>query len=132
MSETPAEHPHLAVARAFTERLNAKDAEGVAALYADDLVVFRNLDGRELVKKQVMKVVGFLTSSVKELRYTDVKAQPTPTGFVQQHTLRGIAPNGQEVAAHACLVATVRDGLIARVDEYIDSAALAPLMGGKS
>jgi len=33
------------------------------------------------------------------------------------------------VRVDACLVGTVEDGQIVRIDEYVDSAAMAPLMG---
>ncbi len=118
----------VAVASSLTSRLLAGDVDGVAALYRDDAVIWRNIDGRELVKKQMLKVVAFLASEVTDLSYTDVRVQPTASGFVQQHTLRGVAPNGQPVTAHACLVATLEEGLIVRLEEYLDSAALAPLM----
>jgi ketosteroid isomerase-like protein len=130
MADVTNEHPHLAVARALSERLVAGDAAGVAALYADDVVVWRNVDNRELSKKQVLKVIGFLTTAVKGLRYENIRVVPTPDGFVQQHTLCCVAPNGTEVATHACLVAILRNGAIARLDEYFDAAQLAPLMGG--
>lgn len=126
MSET---HPHVAVAARLTDRLLARDADGVADVYADDFVVWRNFDGKELDKAQAVKVVRFLVSKVQELRYENVRVLPTPEGFVQQHTLVGIAPSGAPVRAEACLVAKVKDGRIGRLDEYIDSAQLAPLMG---
>ena len=65
-----------------------------------------------------------------ELRYEDIRVQPTPTGFVQQHVLCCRSATGVEVRAHACLVATVEDGRIRRLDEYLDAAAIAPLTGG--
>jgi ketosteroid isomerase-like protein len=121
-------HPNVEVARALTARLLQGDVQGVADLYHDDAIIWRNLDDRELVKKQMIKVVTFLSTSVKDIRYANVRVQATDTGFVQQHVLEGIAPSGEAVRAFACLVATVRDGRIARLDEYIDSAQLAPLM----
>lgn len=123
-------HPHVAVAKRLVDRLIAGDVAGVGEVYAEDVVVFRNFDGRELPRAKVLKVVGFLAANVRELRYDDLRITPTPKGFVQQHVLRGLAPNGAELAAHACLVAEVVDGRIRRIDEYIDSAQMAPLMGG--
>ncbi|MCA9531254.1 MAG: nuclear transport factor 2 family protein [Myxococcales bacterium] len=117
----------IAIATALTRCLTEGDVEGVGALYADDAVVWRNLDGRELSKAQVMKVVRFLVERVRDLRYDDVRVLPTPSGFVQQHTLVGITERGQPLRAPACLVVTVERGLITRIDEYLDSAALAPL-----
>jgi hypothetical protein len=43
------------------------------------------------------------------------RRQPTPAGYVQQHVLRGV-------------VLTLQSGLIARIDEYLDSAAVAALL----
>lgn len=126
------ENQHLEVARTLTDRLNAKDAEGVLRHYADDVAIWRNFDRRTLNKKQVTKVIGVLVSAIEGLRYEDVRVTPTATGFVQQHVLCGTAPSGEALSVPACLVAEIRDGLIVRVDEYLDSAAMAPLMGGKA
>jgi ketosteroid isomerase-like protein len=119
----------LMVAKRFIECLRNGDVEGIGALYHDDVIVWRNLDNRELVKAQVMKVVGFLAKNVHALAYDDVRVRPTSDGFVQTHVLRGTAPNGEQVNAYACLVVSLTGNQISRVDEYLDSAQLAPLMG---
>ncbi|MCH2173780.1 nuclear transport factor 2 family protein [Myxococcota bacterium] len=120
---------HLAVARRLTECLMAGDVAGVEALYHEDVVTWRNLDGRELVKRQMLKIVSFLADAVADLKYSELRVQPTPTGYVQQHVLHGVARSGETVAAATCMVVEVREGRIVRVDEYMDSAAMAPLMG---
>jgi ketosteroid isomerase-like protein len=56
-----------------------------------------------------------------------VTRQPTPSGFVEQHVLRGTAPRGGQLSVLACLVVTVVGDRIVRIDEYLDSAALEPL-----
>lgn len=126
------EHPHVTVARALTRALESGDAAAVADLYADDISVFRNFDARTLPKAKVLKVIDFLTRSVVGLRYEDVRITPTERGFVQQHVFRGTSASGEPVAAHVCLLAEVRDGRITRIDEYLDSAQMAPLMGAKA
>ena len=40
-----------------------------------------------------------------------------------------IDPKGDEARIPSCVVARVEDGQITRIDEYADSAAMAPLMG---
>jgi ketosteroid isomerase-like protein len=47
---------------------------------------------------------------------------------VQQHVLRATAPDGRPVVCAACLVVEIEDGRIRRIDEYMDGAALAPLL----
>jgi len=120
---------HEALAHRFVERLSAGDVEGVAELYHDDMRGWRNVDGRELVKKQMLKVVAFLSGQVRELRYEELRIKPLPSGWVQQHVLRAVSPSGTAVEVAACLVVTVEDGTIRRIDEYMDSVALAPLLG---
>ena len=55
------------------------------------------------------------------LRYEAVRLAPVPGGFVQQHVVRGRA-----LVLPAVVVCQVRDGRITRLDEYFDSAQLAP------
>ena len=122
------DNDHVKLANELRGRIETGDVQGVDALYDDRAIVWRNVDNRELVKKQMLKVIEFLATQVTELRYEDVRVQATDTGYVQQHTLRCIAANGQAVEARACLVVTVEGGKVLRLDEYLDSAAMAPLM----
>ena len=118
-----------AVAARFTECLLEGDVEGVDALYHDDVVVWRNIDDRELSKRQVMKVVRFLADNLEGLAYNNIRVRPIQDGYVQQHILSGTAANGQEVNAHACLIVTLEDGRIRRLDEYLDGTQIQALMG---
>ena len=126
----PTAHPHVALAKRLEQALVAGDIATVESLYADDIVVFRNFDMRELPRAKVLKVVAFLASSVEGFRYENVRVTPTEDGFVQQHVFRGRSKSGAEITAPICLIAKVRDGRIVRIDEYLDSAQMAPLMGG--
>jgi ketosteroid isomerase-like protein len=121
-------HPHERVARQLIEGVTRGDVESVDRLYADDIRVWRNVDQRELVKKQALKVVGIL-SGLKDIEYRDLRIVPTEQGYVQQHVLSCTGPKGEEVRMPACIVVRVEDDQIARIDEYADSAAMAPLMG---
>jgi ketosteroid isomerase-like protein len=121
-------HPHERVARQLIEGVTRGDVESVDRLYADDICVWRNVDQRELVKKQALKVVGIL-SELKDIEYRDLRIEPTEHGYVQQHVLSCTSSKGEEVLMPSCIVARVENGRIARIDEYADSAAMAPLMG---
>ena len=121
-------HPNLEVARRLIECVTGGDVEGVDRLYADDIRVWRNVDQRELVKKQALKVVGLL-SQLDDLEYRDVRLEATEHGYVQQHVLSCTGPKGDEVRVPSCIVVRVEADRIVRIDEYFDSAAMAPLMG---
>jgi ketosteroid isomerase-like protein len=53
----------------------------------------------------------------------DIKREPTPTGFVQQHTLLVTLPDGRRIRDLCCCLCKVEDGRISRMDAYHDSAA---------
>jgi ketosteroid isomerase-like protein len=118
----------LQVAHDLIAAITAGDVHAVDALYHDDALVFQNTTGETLNKKRMLGIIRFL-AQVSELRYEDVRVQPTPTGFVQQHVLCCRSQSGEEVRAHACLVGTVDEGRIRRLDEYLDAASISALTG---
>jgi ketosteroid isomerase-like protein len=119
----------LETAKRLTAAITMGDVEAVGALYHEDLVGWRNVDGRELNRRQMLKIVAFLAQEVKDVRYEEVRVAATPTGYVQQHVLRATAPDGRPVECAACLVVEMEGDRIRRLDEYMDAAALAPLWG---
>ncbi len=103
------------------------DIDAVRAIYAEDAVIWHNNDGVEQSPDQNLRVLRWVVRNVKDLRYEEIRRHETPTGFVQQHVLRGTSPNGVVLEVPACIVCTVVDGRITRLDEYLDSAQIAPL-----
>ena len=116
------------VATRMIECVTSGDLDGIDRLYHDDIRVWRNVDGRELVKRQAVKVVQIL-STLEDLVYDDVRIEASEHGFVQQHVLCCTGPKGDDVRVPSCIIARVEGEQIVRIDEYADSAAMAPLMG---
>jgi uncharacterized protein len=54
----------------------------------------------------------------------------TPAGRAR-HVLRGLLPDGTEVALHAAMYLRVRDGRITRIEEYLDSAQRAAIRAAR-
>ena len=103
------------------------DIETVRGIYAPDAVIWHNNDGIEEDPDRNLRVLSWVARNIKDLRYEEIRRHETPTGFVQQHVLRGIAPNGTALEIPACIVCEVKDGRITRLDEYLDSAHTASL-----
>jgi len=116
------------MAAALFDAIEAGDIEAVRSLYAPDVVVWHNTDGKEQGADENLRTLAWCVRHIRGMRYEDVRCFETPSGFVEQHTLRGTTGSGAELAVPACLVVSVRDGLIARIDEYLDSAQLAGLV----
>lgn len=57
-----------------------------------------------------------------DVRFVDVRRQETHSGFVQQHLMMALRHDGRRVVWPVCLVVRLKNGLIDRLDEYIDRA----------
>jgi len=68
-----------------------------------------------------------VTRIVRDWEYDVWYREATETGFVQQHILRGLLPNGEKLALPVCIIFQINDGQITRLDEYFDSANAAQL-----
>ncbi len=99
--------------------------DDVRALYAPDAVIWHNHDGVEQTVAENLTTLGWIATHLGDVEYTQVRRQFTADGFVQQHVLMATNRRGERVAVPACIVATVREGRITRIDEYLDSAHVA-------
>lgn len=104
------------------------DLDAVRGIYAPDAQIWHNHDGVTQDVTANLRVLAWVVQNVKGIRYEEVRRQATPTGFVQQHVLRGTGPSGKPVEIPACIVCTVAGGRITRLDEYLDSAQIAALL----
>jgi ketosteroid isomerase-like protein len=119
----------IAVAERLFAAIMAGDIEAARACYADDVVIWHNNDGLTQTRDENLRTLRWVVKNVAGLRYEEVRRQATDTGFIQQHVLRGTAPSGKALEVPACIVCTVVDGKITRLDEYLDSAHTAVLGG---
>jgi ketosteroid isomerase-like protein len=118
---------HLEIQERYAKLTRAGDVPGSAALFAPGAVIWHNYDDRAVSADKAVRALARLHRSMPDARWEDVNVLATAEGFVWQAVLAGHAAGG-EVRAHTCMVATVDEsGLIARLDEYLDPAAVAPL-----
>jgi ketosteroid isomerase-like protein len=108
--------------------ITAGDVEALREIYAPDARVWHAHDGVAQSVDENLRVLAWVVKHLTGLRYEEVRRQRTDTGFVQQHVLRGTGPDGAPFALPACLVCCVARGRITRIDEYLDSRGLEPLL----
>ena len=99
------------------------DLEDLRNVFSDGAVVWHNTDDKLTTVDQTIRNLGVLRNWAKELRYTEVRRAPTPDGFVQQHVLIVVTPDGQTIRDMCCCVCRVENGRLAHMDAYHDSAA---------
>lgn len=110
------------LANRFSEAACARDVEGLRKVYAPDMVVWKNTDQNERDVEEHLSTYATNTAALKSIRYSDVRIMPFEGGFVQQHTITADLGDGRALSFPCCVVARVREGRIARLEEYFDSA----------
>lgn len=111
----------------FVDTVQRGDAEAMRACYAPDGVIWHNTDGKEQSLDENVKVLKWFVETLPDRKYTVQRREVIPNGFVQQHVLSATLPNGARWKMDACVVVSMENGKIKRLDEYIDSAAGAKL-----
>jgi ketosteroid isomerase-like protein len=114
------------LARRFFDAIERGDVDEVRSIYAPDAVIWHNTDGLETLPAENIAVLTAFIGRISERRYEERRLQAFPGGFVQQHVLTGVRRDGRRLQLPACLVCSVEEGRITRLDEYFDSAAVAP------
>jgi ketosteroid isomerase-like protein len=116
-------------ADALTSLLATNDGEIAKELYADDAVIWHSHDLVELDRNTMVGTLGALATVIAAAD-VDVKQRfVTEQGFVQTHVMTYRLTSGAVTSFPAALVVRLdRDGRIARLDEYLDGAGLAPVI----
>jgi ketosteroid isomerase-like protein len=113
-----------ALATRFFDAVQAGDIDAVAALYADDCVVWHNYDQVEQGKADNLRTLSYVTRHVSGRSYDDIARVVVDDGFIQQHVLRGTTAGGP-LEVPAMMRVWADDGKITRLDEYLDTAQVA-------
>lgn len=118
---------HEALAGRLFSAIAVGDIDTIRACYAEDALLRNHAGAPDMGPDDVVGLVQLVSEKLPDLVYDQIRRQPTPTGFVQQHVLVGTGTGGEEFAIPVCCVGTVENGRITRMEEYADSAAFGAL-----
>jgi ketosteroid isomerase-like protein len=116
-----------ALADRIMRAIEQSDVETITACYTPDARIWHNFDGKEQSVDENLRTMRWIEKRLKNRKYQIVSRHAFDSGYVQQHVLTGMLNNGEGFRMPACLIVTVRDGRIARLEEYLDSAHTQPL-----
>jgi len=115
------------VAGKLISAIQGGDVEAVRACYTADARVWHNFDEKDQTIDENLATLGWLSKRLTNRRYEILARRPFDGGYVQQHVLTGTLASGATFRMPACIVVQVRDGKIARLEEYLDTAQAAAL-----
>ena len=97
------------------------DTSSLGGLCRDDLVVWHNSDRVETDRRTALSRISALSQIAKGVTLETVRFIETDVGFVEQIVIRGtLNATGKPLELHNCLLVSVVDGKIERIDEYVD------------
>ena len=117
------EQQTLDFAERFLSAIGKGDAAAVRGCYAPDAAIWHNHDGLEQSVDQNIKLMEWMARKLPDRRYRLVRREVLNDGFMQQHVLEATLPDGSAWSMAACVIVRIKDGLIVRLEEYLDSAA---------
>lgn len=113
---------HCAAGERLFHVVEHGDLAELRSIFADGAVVWHNTDEVLVDVETTIANLEKLRSSARVLRYADIRREPTPGGFVQQHELLIELADGRRLRDLACCICRVEGGRIVRMDAYHDSA----------
>ena len=116
----------------FFDVYENKRADILDELYSDDCIIWHNVFGKDTTRED--NIAGMRVDKGQRRRtYNDRVINVFHDGFVIQYSLNGVMHNGHVgPALWICIVGTVRNGKITRIDEYMDSSKFGAWAGRKA
>lgn len=99
------------------------DVAAARACCSPDVRVWHNFDCRALTASEAAEGWTAFCSTFPERYIADVRRTPLPNGVLQRHLQVVRHSDGTRSMWPICLIVTLRDDLIVRLDEYLDRAA---------
>jgi len=115
------EQETLDFAEKFIGAIQSGDVATVRACYAPDAKLWHNSDRIEQTVDQNMAVLDWFIKTLPDRNYRVIRREALSDGFLQQHVLEATLPDGTAWSMDACCVIKIENGLIIRLDEYLDS-----------
>lgn len=116
------------IADRFVRVLETGDVADLERLYHPDLRFTVRTAGTAMGRDDALANFRQMWTLLQDVAVEVVSRQATTSGFLVQQVLNATGPSGQRVQVPMCMIFTLRAGLIVGIDEYFDSAAVAPLL----
>jgi len=118
----------IATAERLTRAMIDNDADAMQDIYTPDAVIWHSTDQVELSLSDLQGILRGI-AAVADGDFEVTGRHVTDDGFVQTQIGTYTFRDGSSTTFHAAMVAFLADdGRIRRIDEYVDSAGMNPLL----
>jgi ketosteroid isomerase-like protein len=120
-------HENARIALEFFSAIEAGDEGKMRVLAAPGARFTQNTGGPGMSLDTLIKMSAGIHSALPDHHYENHVRSATDTGFVEEHDFVATLPGGRQCRLPAAVIATVVDGRITELHEYIDSAGAAQI-----
>ena len=117
---------HIKIARAVFDAFQTNDIEAVSRLCADNFQGSQN-GNPGMDRASLIGFLGAVHAKVNDFRYEDIVCSATPDGFVEEHTVKGTLPDGEQFSLRLCVIGSITNGKVTQLREYLDTVGAAGL-----
>ena len=112
----------------FFADISARNWQNALSRIHPEARAVQNISGQEVNAGDLLISMRGLVESLADFCYENPRRVVGQDAVVEQHDVRMTRRDGIEVVLDICIVLRFdADGLITRIDEYLDSGALKPL-----
>lgn len=116
------------LAKRFMQAAGDGDAQTFRKCFHPDAQIWHNYDNVTQTVDENIELMLRMKAAAGERRYEIHLLEEVSGGYVQRHTLHISSVDGkQRYKAEALALIQVRDGLISRIEEFIDPTPIMPL-----
>ena len=117
---------HRQLCHDLLDAIEEGDLDAVARCYAPDMTMWNNLSATTSTREENLAVLAQGYEIQRRRMYNDRLVDTFDDGFLARYTCHVVLHDGSTVALSSCLVATVRDGKITHLADYMDSSKFRP------
>ena len=119
--------------RRLLAAIQSDDADAYRGCFTKDGRIWHDFDGfgthadgAQSVEQNVA-MMNWMHRLTTKLKYETLRLEETETGFLETHRLTGTTVEGEDFEGLACVICTVENGKINRLEEFINPASFAAL-----
>jgi ketosteroid isomerase-like protein len=120
------------LAKGFLRSIAARDLGAMRELLDDDAVFWTNVTMTDTDKETRLQRIALEFKTFDTFTFEDERIDDFGNGFVIRARAKGSLPGGISFGFPICIVGDSRNGRIRRLEEYLDPAAVTPILSALS
>ena len=119
---------NVAIAEQLIAAINAEDIDTMRKLYADDAKIWHDFDRKEQDPETNVQSLLVLRKAIPDVQWVTTRIEPLPNGFLLTYeltmTFNKDSSGEKEMRIPACVIGTVDNERIVRLEEWVNSAPM--------